>query len=120
MGLFYSALHARIGLNIKHAGFSQSARVFRKATLPLWGGMHGSLIGIYRNLQRFRGGFVFKAHKPVNHSTLDWRVTKKKRRHWYQKISLDESVIAYISQAARVFVLGCIQGYLAHKKATPP
>ena len=33
-----------------------------------------------RNVKRFRGGFVFKAHRLVYHSTLAWRVIKKKRR----------------------------------------
>jgi len=28
---------------------------------------------------RFRGGLVFKAHRPVYHSTLDLRVIKKKK-----------------------------------------
>jgi len=31
-----------------------------------------------RNVKRFRGGLVFKAHRFVYHSTLGWRVTKKK------------------------------------------
>ena len=30
-----------------------------------------------RNVKRFRGGLVFKAHRLVYHSTLDWRVIKK-------------------------------------------
>ena len=34
----------------------------------------------YRNVQRFRGGLVFKAHRLVYHSTLGLRVMKKKRR----------------------------------------
>ena len=32
-----------------------------------------------RNVQRFRGGLVFKAHRRVYHSTLGLRVIKKKR-----------------------------------------
>jgi len=32
-----------------------------------------------RNLQRFRGGLVFKAHRRVYHSTLGLRVIKKKK-----------------------------------------
>ena len=32
-----------------------------------------------RNVQRFRGGLVFKAHRLVYHSTLGWRVIKKKK-----------------------------------------
>ena len=30
-------------------------------------------------MKRFRGGLVFKAHRLVYHSTLGWRVIKKKR-----------------------------------------
>ena len=29
---------------------------------------------------RFRSGLVFKAHRPVYHSTLGWRVIKKKKK----------------------------------------
>jgi len=31
-------------------------------------------------VQRFRGGLVFQAHRLVYHSTLGWRVKKKKTR----------------------------------------
>jgi len=34
---------------------------------------------LYRHLQRFRGGLVFKAHRRVYHSTLGLRVIKKKK-----------------------------------------
>ena len=33
---------------------------------------------LYRNVQRFRGGLVFKAHRLLYHSTLGLRVMKKK------------------------------------------
>ena len=32
------------------------------------------------NVKRFRGGLVFKAHRLVYHSTLGWRVIKKKEK----------------------------------------
>ena len=32
-----------------------------------------------RNVKRFRRGLVFKAHRLVHHSTLGWRVIKKKK-----------------------------------------
>ena len=35
---------------------------------------------LYRNVQRFRGGLVFKACRFVYHSTLSLRVIKKKNR----------------------------------------
>jgi len=31
-------------------------------------------------VKRFRGGLVFKAHRLVYHSTLGWRVIKKKKK----------------------------------------
>ena len=34
---------------------------------------------LYGNVQRFRGGLVFKAHKPLHHSILGLRVGKKKK-----------------------------------------
>ena len=37
-------------------------------------------LGLGRNLKRFRGGLVFKAHKLLYHSTLGSRVVKKKKR----------------------------------------
>jgi len=33
-----------------------------------------------RNVKRFRGGLVCKAHRLVYHSTLGWRVIKKKKK----------------------------------------
>ena len=33
-----------------------------------------------RDVKRFRGGLVFKAHRLVYHSTLAWRVIKKKKK----------------------------------------
>ena len=33
-----------------------------------------------RNVQRFRGGLMFKAHKLLYHSNLGLRVIKKRRR----------------------------------------
>ena len=33
----------------------------------------------HRNVQRFRGGLVFKAHRLLYHSTLGLRVIKKKK-----------------------------------------
>ena len=34
---------------------------------------------LYKNMQRFRGGLVFKAHRRLYHSTLGLRVIKKKK-----------------------------------------
>ena len=36
-------------------------------------------VEIYKKVQRFRGGLVFKAHRLVYHSTPGWRVIKKKK-----------------------------------------
>ena len=35
---------------------------------------------LHRNVQRFRGGLVFQAHRLVYHSTLGLRVMKKKQK----------------------------------------
>jgi len=35
---------------------------------------------LYRNVQRFRGGLVFKAHRLVYHSTIGWRLIQKKKK----------------------------------------
>ena len=35
-----------------------------------------------RNVQRFRGELVFKAHRRLDHSTLGLRVIKKKKKSW--------------------------------------
>ena len=35
---------------------------------------------LLRNVQRFRGGLVFKAHRPLYHSTLDLSVIKMKKK----------------------------------------
>ena len=50
--------------------------------------IHGTCIGaggireqlLHRNVQRFRGGLVFKAHRLFGHSTLGLRVIKNKRK----------------------------------------
>ena len=35
---------------------------------------------LYRNVKRFRGGLVFEANRLVYHSTLGWRIIKKKKK----------------------------------------
>jgi len=44
---------------------------------------------------RFRGGIVFKAHRLLYHSTLGWRVMKKKRKLpvLYALSSIDSGVV---------------------------
>jgi len=41
--------------------------------------VHTHLPANWSNVKRFRGGLVFKAHRLVYHSTLGWRVIKKKK-----------------------------------------
>ena len=36
---------------------------------------------LHRNVKRLRGGLVSKAHRLEYHSTLGWRVIKKKTKH---------------------------------------
>ena len=40
-----------------------------------------NMVLLHRNVQRFRGGLVFKAHRLLYHSTLGLRVIKKSRRN---------------------------------------
>jgi hypothetical protein len=43
-------------------------------------GVHGSISELLgKHLKRFRGGLVFKAHILLYHSTLGWRVIKKRK-----------------------------------------
>ena len=42
-------------------------------------------IQLRRNVKRFRGGLVFKAHRLVYHSTKGLRVIKQKRRSSYAR-----------------------------------
>ena len=37
-------------------------------------------VKLYRNVKRFQGGLVFKAHRLLYHSTLGFRVIKKKKK----------------------------------------
>jgi len=48
---------------------------------------------LYRNVQQFRGGLVFKAHRLSYHSTLDLRVIKKKKIHPWGKMAIPHSGI---------------------------
>ena len=44
-----------------------------------------------RNVERFRGGLVVKAHRLVYHSTLGLRVIKKKKEKTVQKMFRESS-----------------------------
>jgi len=43
----------------------------------------GGGVQLYRNVQRFRGGLVFKAHRLLYHTTLGLSVIKKRREEGY-------------------------------------
>jgi len=43
---------------------------------------------LYRNVQRFPGGLVFKVHRRVYHSTPGLRVTKKKEEERSQHVGI--------------------------------
>ena len=38
---------------------------------------------LHINVQRFRGGLVFKAHRLLYHSTLGFRVLEKKKKSFF-------------------------------------
>jgi len=42
--------------------------------------LHRDIKVLHRNVQRFRGGLVFKAHRLLYHSTLGLRGIKKKKK----------------------------------------
>jgi len=91
-----------------------------------------------RNVKRFRGGLVFKAHRLLYHSTLGLRVIKKKKKFVCvpRKTLRGTSLPGYpgrgvtkmlLSQgknpiicATNMSALNSLQGYLAHKKQPPP
>ena len=66
--------------------FAPDARLVSNVTCPgslsgevfCWS--FGSTTDELRNVKRFRGGLVSKAHRRVYHSTLGWRVIKKKKK----------------------------------------
>ena len=65
---------------------------------------------ISRNVGRFRGGLVFKAHSLFHHSTLGARVIKKQKKRRTPVV-----------RKASLSGLPCgLQGNLAHKKQRPP
>ena len=50
---------------------------------------------LHRNVQRFQGGLVFKAHRLLCHSTLALRVIKKKKKDpvlgsWVQGLAVGD------------------------------
>jgi len=50
-----------------------------------------NLKGNTLNVQRFRGGLVFKAHRPLFHSTLGLRVMNKKRKEHLKPLPAENS-----------------------------
>ena len=62
-----------VGLRVLPPPRPPGSRLFRPPPSP---GVQ-VLVLLRRNVERFRGGLVFKAHRRVYHSTLGWRVTKK-------------------------------------------
>jgi len=75
----------------------------------------------HRNVQRFRGGLVFKAHRLLYHSTLALRVIKKKKfapssLYYNEKCVAQLQILLAPPKTQGVLV----QGYLAHKKRPPP
>jgi len=58
------------------AGAGASVIVFTST----WAGIEQLL---RRNVKRFRGGLVFKAHRLLYHSTLGLRVIKKKKKKYF-------------------------------------
>ena len=70
---------------------------------------------LHRNVQRFRGGLVFKAHRLLHPSTLGSRVTKKKKTRAVSRLrgyhALHPSSPVGARSAVRAWkpVLSCVQ-----------
>ena len=70
--------HSTLGLRVmKKKKERIPPTTLRNAGLEFGGTVGGGEDGL-RNVQRFRGGLVFKAHRLLYHSTLGLRVIKKK------------------------------------------
>ena len=64
-------------------------------------------------MQRFRGGLVFKAHRLVHHSTLGWRIIKKKKvpEHGTEEFILEMLIVAELDAVFQLVPsLGCQAG----------
>ena len=59
-----------------------------------------------RNVKRFRGGLVFKAHRLLHHSILGLRVMKKKRRDLVVLVMDDLGGEAYAHTMSRLITSG--------------
>jgi len=55
-----------------------------------------------RNVNRFRGGLVFKARRRVHHSTLGWRVIKKKKKNTRMQEATMAVKCAVVPRRARI------------------
>ena len=58
-------------------GVANPGALVVEKSLSLWGGVQL----LRRNVKRFRGGLVFKAHRLLYHSTVGLRVIKKEKKY---------------------------------------
>ena len=74
----------------------------------------------HRNVQRFRGGLVSKAHRLVNHPTLGLRGTKTKRRMFPRNVSVKSTPIKVFRQSQRCGKINSHQGLDGRRRRAPP
>jgi len=71
-------------------------------------------------LKRFRGGLIFKAHRLLHHSTLGFRVIKKKKAVTLIASFTEVPKYGMSTFAFLGFMVYGVQGYLPYKKRHPP
>ena len=97
---------------------------FRERGAPLRpstpGNLHPIFVFIILFLFIFGTGDAFKARRLVYHSTLGWRVIKKKKKEQGFGVRVSgPSPLCPLEPALGFHILG-VQGYLAYKKTRPP
>ena len=71
----------KTNVNLYHVCTVSAGASFRTVLQHKTSTLTESVKLLYRNVQRFRGGLVFKAHRPLYHPTLGSRVIKKKKKY---------------------------------------
>jgi len=101
--------YASRGQNLSHCQCESLQTIQGVPSQLASGALTSARVGIQllrRNVKRFRGGLIFKAHRLVYHSTLGWRVIKKKKEY----TGREGSDLGFDADAADLRALDRIQG----------
>ena len=79
----FRALSGRLKFTVRRHKFHKDSLSIPTGACR-WGTLEEEQL-LHRNVQRFRGGLVFKAHRLLYHSTLGSRVIKKKKKNHLQR-----------------------------------